>query len=195
MLILMYDPGKFDFTGWAKSVLGTERLDLLHELGDPVRFSTYVDRLNYRAGQLKQQAQEIKRECKALMDEVIAPVVGEIKAFQFPPSFRCHLSGAGTASSFHRDGDPKYGIAPDTINVWIPLTKVYGNNSIYIEMTRGAGNYQPVSLVPGELLLFDACHLTHGSYSNDTAVSRVSFDIRFVPKDPRIASKLGLYAN
>lgn len=192
---LKYDAFGIDFVAWAKSVFEVGDLGRIHLLPDPVNFHSYVDRLYYRVSQLQERAVELKTECERLKTEVLIPLLGPIDRFQFPPNFRCHLSGAGTSSAFHIDGDPKYGVAQNTINAWIPLTKVSGNNSIHIETRVGAGDFRPVNLEPGELLLFDAFHLSHGSLPNDTDCSRVSFEIRFVPRDVSIGRKLGLYAN
>lgn len=192
--ILYYDPEKVGLSAWARSTFGIDHLEDLHLLPDPVPFENYVDRLYYRVNQLKDRVMEIAEALQYIKEEIVVPVVGEIERFQFPPSIRCHLSGAGTASAFHKDGEAKYGVTANSLNLWIPLTKVWGNNSIHIEQNVDAGNFKPVVLEPGQILLFDAYHLTHGSFANDTIASRVSLDIRFVPKDITIARKLNLYA-
>jgi ectoine hydroxylase-related dioxygenase (phytanoyl-CoA dioxygenase family) len=76
----------------------------------------------------------------------------------------------------------------------VPLTTVGGSNSIYIESECGSEDYHPVSLEPGQILLFDAFHLKHGSLRNDTATTRVSFDFRFQPNIPDRVRELGIAA-
>ena len=194
MPVLSYDPLQIGLTAWAKSTFGVEELEELHLLPDPVFFKNYAERLDYRVNQLKNNVDAINEALIRIKEEVLVPFVGEVKRFQLPPSIRCHLAGAGTASAFHKDGEAKYGVSANSLNLWIPLTRVYGNNSIYIEQTMDSGNYQPVTLNPGEILVFDAYNLTHGSNPNTTKSSRVSLDIRFVPKDITIAQNLGIYA-
>lgn len=193
MPVIKYDTTKINLAGWARAVFGVADLQYLHQLPDPEHFPTYVERLFYRVSQLKQQAAQIREACTRLKEEVIIPLFGEMEQFQFPPSFRCHLAGARTASAFHRD-DTTYGVMPNTLNIWLPLTPVYGNNSIHIETEPGLANYQPVEMQPGELLIFDAHRLSHGSRTNTTPVTRVSIDIRFRPKDISRAKEMGLYA-
>jgi hypothetical protein len=194
MPVLRYDTGASDLAAWAKAVFGVEELELVHRLPDPQVFSSYVHRLYYRVNQLKDHVEQIKVPLERIRDEILVPLVGEVLKIQFPPSIRCHLAGAGTASAFHRDGDLKYGVSPQSLNLWIPLTRVWGSNSIHIEETVDSGIYRTVALQPGEILVFDAYHLMHGSFPNSTPSSRVSLDIRFVPKDVSIARELGLYA-
>ncbi|ADB39707.1 hypothetical protein Slin_3705 [Spirosoma linguale DSM 74] len=195
MFVLYHEPVEAELSAWAKSVFGVTKLEELHLLPDPVSFNNYVERLYYRVNQLKDKIYEIQEEIENIKVQLLVPLVGEISKYQFPPSIRCHLNGGGTASAFHKDGDAKYKISANSLNLWIPLTRVWGNNSIHIEQSMNSGNFREVILSPGEILLFDAFNLTHGSFPNDTNSSRISLDIRFVPNDITLAQKLGLYAN
>ena len=190
MLVLRYPLEQIDFRPWARSTLSVERLEDLHLRPDPIPFANYVSRLEHYANLLKNNFGRVVDQYLKLVD-LVAPLFDGVALRQRPPSFRCHLSGAGTVSAFHRDGDRKYGIPPGTINGWVPLTTVGGANSIYIETERGSEDYRPVSLRPGQILIFDAFHLKHGSYPNDTLATRVSFDFRFLPNNPARARELG----
>ena len=192
MLVVRYPLEQIDFIPWAQSTLSVERLEDLHLRADPLPFSNYVDRLKYCVEQMRVNFDVVLGSYVELIESVVAPLFGGVMHLQRPPSFRCHLAGAGTASAFHRDGDPKYGLRPGSINGWLPLTVANGNNSIYLETEQESKEFRSVSLVPGELLIFDAFHLTHGSLRNDTQSSRVSFDFRFVPRCPRRAYELGI---
>lgn len=194
MPVLRYDPVKAGLSAWAQSTFGIDELENLHLLADPVPFKNYVERLYYRVNQLKEKVGEIQQALHYIKEEVLVPFIGEVERFQFPPSIRCHLAGAGTASAFHKDGETQYGVSAHSLNLWIPLTRVWGNNSIHIEQHMDAGDFREITLDPGEILVFDAFNLTHGSFPNNTPASRVSLDIRFVPKDLSIAQQLGMYA-
>lgn len=194
MLVLQYDVQKLGLLDWARTIFGINELDKIHELDDPAPFENYVERMYYRVAQLKNDAASLSPLLQQVRDELVTPIVGKVSKFQIPPSIRCHLSGGGTASAFHKDGDPKYGVSANALNLWIPLTHVWGNNSLHIERDLGTNSFREVKLTPGEVLIFDAYNLTHGSYANDTKSSRISLDIRFVPDDLTIAKRLGLYA-
>jgi len=180
MFVFHYCLEEIDFRPWACETLSVDRLEDLHLKPDPEPFANYVERMTYYAGLLKGNFEAVNFEYLQLLNLVGTPFDGLVP-LQTSPSFRCHLSGSGTASAFHRDGDPKYGVRPGAINGWVPLTAVRGNNSIYIESTEGLEDYKAASLGPGEILIFDAFHLKHGSYANDTQSTRVSFDFRFLP--------------
>lgn len=193
LLVLSYPLDRIDFRPWARSTLAAESLEDLHLRPDPVPFAHYVGRLNYYKHLLEDNFGAIVDQYLELA-RFVAPLFDGISLRQNVPSFRCHLAGAGSASEFHRDGDPEYKITPGVINGWLPLTTVSGRNSLYIESERGSEDYRPVSLQPGKILIFDAYHLKHGSYANDTPSTRVSFDFRFLPKNPARARELGIVA-
>jgi hypothetical protein len=193
LTILRYDLSAIDLRPWARSVLEVDELEQLHRRPDPIPFGNYVDRLRYYANSLRDNFAAARPLYERLLSETIAPLFGGLVQFQRPPSFRCHLPGVGTASAFHRDGDPKYGVTRNSINAWVPLTRVAQTNSIYIETMIGSGRHRPVTLEPGEILVFDAYHLEHGSIANRTETTRVSCDLRFVPVDKARAQAMGLY--
>ncbi len=193
LLVLDYPLERIDFRPWARSSLGVENLEQLHLRPDPAQFDTYVDRLNHYKDMLASNFGAIVHQYLQLA-EFVGPLFDGVDLRQMVPSFRCHLVGAGTVSAFHRDGDPKFGVTPGVINGWVPLTAVGGDNSIYIETELGSEDYQPVTLRPGQILIFDAYHLKHGSYGNTTKTTRISFDFRFLPRNPDRARELNIYA-
>lgn len=195
MRIINYDLNRFDFRPWAEAVLGTDSLSNLHNMTDLPKFSNYVDKLQYHLKKVLEGAPLIQGLYNDFMMQVVGPEIGGLNVYQSPfPSFRLHLSGGGTVSSFHRDGDKKYDVRPYSLNVWVPLTPARGTNSLFIEKTVGANDFIPVELNPGQCLLFDAFHLTHGSRANSTDQTRMSFDARFVPQDPSCSAAMTLYA-
>jgi ectoine hydroxylase-related dioxygenase (phytanoyl-CoA dioxygenase family) len=58
----------------------------------------------------------------------------------------------------------------------------FDTNTIWVETDYGRGDYVPVPVSYGEILLFDGGWLLHGSVPNTTPVTRVSFDFRFAAK-------------
>lgn len=181
--IIDYNTQKYNFREWACAVLGMQDIENIHERPD-------IKRLNS-----EHVARQIEIGRKALTDDfpileplyvdflnsVIAPLFGGIISFQKPPSFRLHYSRKGS-SSFHRDRD--YGVLSGRLNLWVPLTKVWGTNSLWIESDEGKKDYTPVELLYGQALIFDGANLSHGSKWNSTKSSRVSFDVRFAPAHP-----------
>ncbi|MCR8997433.1 hypothetical protein [Brevibacillus laterosporus] len=179
-VIIRYDTKRYDFLSWASHSLDTRELHQLHQ-----QFNyPSLEMVNHLMNLLKNQFEEINGLLYMFINEEIASVLGPIASYQNPPSFRVHFHGTGF-TPFHRDRDWHGKIDMNIVrrfrNIWIPLTKVWGNNSLWIESTEDMGDFQPIELEYGEALVFDGQNLVHGTYRNDTGATRVSFDFRVLP--------------
>jgi hypothetical protein len=180
-IIFRYDTQLYDFKGWAQWCLDCDDLSLLHtkaifndlsirEKGSRFHYLLHCDLTRDATRNLF---------CNFISNAVQA-VFGPIVSFQERPALRVHLSGCGSISSFHKDRD--WGMDPRCKSVWVPFTDVAGTNSLYIESRENAGDYQPVKLNYGEALIFDSANLFHGSMENTSGKTRVSADIRILPR-------------
>ena len=180
--ILEYDSTRYNFRKWACEVLGVKDLEAIHSLNKVRTFN-----ISPTSNQLVKSFSSILEIYKSFIVEVLEKEIGGITDYQSPPSFRFHYSGLGS-SVFHRDRD--FGVEQGRINVWLPLTNVWGDNSLWIEGKEGAEDHQPITMRFGQMLLFDGVNISHGSKINTTSSTRVSFDFRFLPGTgpPRPAS-------
>jgi len=171
--ILNFNPKKYKFRQWACEVLGVTCLERIHEI-------ERIKSLNRSptANQLSQHFSEIEASYRSFILELLGDTVSGISSYQSPPSFRFHYCGR-SSSVFHRDRD--FGVEDGRLNVWVPLTSVWGENSLWVESDVGAKNYKPIVLKLGQALVFDGVNLGHGSMINTTDSTRVSFDFRFLP--------------
>ena len=172
-IILEYDPSKYQFREWACQVLGVSSLEKAHA-------SDQVKTLNRSPtqNQLANSFDQIFENYCLFVSDVIVDKIGKITSYQSPPSFRFHYCGLGS-SVFHKDRD--FGVEEGRLNIWVPLTKVWGNNSLWVESKIGAKDFKPITMRPGQFLVFDGVNLAHGSKINTTNSSRISFDFRVMP--------------
>jgi len=171
--IVEYNPDEYRFREWAREGLGQSCLNEVHQ-------SSKIKMLNRSptCNQLTESFPQIEEIYSSFVLNILREVVGEIAAYQSPPSFRFHYCGHGS-SVFHRDKD--FGVEDGRMNVWVPLTDVWGDNSLWIENEVGAKDYQPIQMIPGQALIFDGVNLSHGSKINTTNSTRISFDFRVLP--------------
>eukprot|EP00927_Polykrikos_kofoidii_P040389 TRINITY_DN34539_c0_g1_i1.p1 TRINITY_DN34539_c0_g1~~TRINITY_DN34539_c0_g1_i1.p1 ORF type:complete len:346 (+),score=35.14 TRINITY_DN34539_c0_g1_i1:97-1134(+) len=99
-------------------------------------------------------------------------------AFQSQPAFRCHLPSCGAPGRPHRDEDYKHPRCE--VNFWIPLTRVFGTNSLYAETRRDVGDFRAFELGPGELVRFYGNQVWHFTVPNETNDTRISIDFRVI---------------
>ena len=101
--------------------------------------------------------------------------------YQVEPSMRVHLAGCRALGIRHSDSD--YYHQPNEINMWIPLVeRVWGSNSLYCESSPGAADFAPFEATRGQFVRFYGNQAVHYTVTNTTDVTRVSFDLRLVPK-------------
>jgi hypothetical protein len=79
---------------------------------------------------------------KHLVRDVVRPLFSEAIVYQKAPSFRVHLPNNLAVGTFHKDKD--FGHPDVEINFLIPLTKMWGTNSTWIESEEDEGDYQPI---------------------------------------------------
>jgi len=171
--ILDYDTSKYRFQEWACDVLGISSLENAHA-SDKVKLLNKSPTSN----QLVNSFEDIFDNYCLFISDIIIGKIGKIDSYQSPPSFRFHYCGRGS-SVFHKDRD--FGVEDGRLNVWVPLTNVWGSNSLWIENQVGTKDFEPLKMQPGQALVFDGVNREHGSKINTTSTSRISFDFRFMP--------------
>jgi hypothetical protein len=181
-LFLSYDTARYPFHALAAEVLGASALANLH---DHVRAAKKVHTLRYEDN-LAQRATlaampedgPFYRLYRQFIAEEVAPRFGGQIGFTAHPTFRVHMAHTGCVSKWHADaevtGEPMY------IAVWLPFVDVAGTNTLWVESDYGLGDYGPVPVAHGEAFVFDGSHLKHGTVANETDVTRVSMDFRFL---------------
>lgn len=169
-----------------KEVFAVEDLQALHRSHwiEPGRRPTYEDNLRLRELMQRLPLQSsFYAIYERFVNEVLVRHFGGRISYAKRPKMRVHLAGTGSVSRWHRDADVTGRL--DQINVWLPCTDCFGGNTLWVEDDYGSGNYQPIAVRHGQVLLFDGGLLDHGTVSNDTGSSRVSFDLRFAPSSAR----------
>ncbi|MEN3309338.1 MAG: hypothetical protein V7603_5540 [Micromonosporaceae bacterium] len=173
-----YDLREYPFPSVAAAVLGIDRLESLHE-HYPLPEGSTGDQDAPVHAVFYQRYPQIRAHYERFLRERIAPDYGEDLCVQRVPSFRVQYPGVTASREFHRDSD--YNHQTGTINYWLPVTRAFATNTVWIETEPDAGEFHPVEMSPGQFLRFDALRLKHGSHPNGTGVTRVSFDFRVLP--------------
>lgn len=181
---ICYDTEKFNFRELVENHYKTKDLEHLNKLLEKdVPF--FKDKTFDQSTDLHKHFYTIYENTQFLsiykdfLKEVIQPSYGESLVYQAKPTFRVHLPNNVAVGEWHKDGD--YNHQRSEINYWMPFTKAFGNNTIWIESEEDKGDYQPYDVEYGEILVFNGAFLKHGNKPNDTGVCRVSVDFRIIP--------------
>jgi hypothetical protein len=113
------------------------------------------------------------------IEEQIKPLFDEPIIYQKIPSFRVQLPNNVGVAAFHRDRE--YSHSTHEVNIFMPMTRAVGNNTIWVESEEDKGDYAPINTTVGEFVKWNGANLKHGNKINDTGNTRVSFDFRVMP--------------
>ena len=117
---------------------------------------------------------------KKLIKEIIQPIFKEEIYYQKFPTFRIHQPDNICVFKWHRDMD--FGHSEHETNVYLPITKAYGSNTIWAESKQDKKDYAPMEADYGQLIVWQGARLEHGNKANETGQPRVSFDFRVLKK-------------
>ena len=99
-------------------------------------------------------------------------------AYQRSPTLRVSLPCSVPLGHAHVDYE--YHHPPSEVNFWIPLTRVFGNNSLFAETEPGAGDFHPFEGCWGQCFRFWGNQVRHYCVANDSGATRVSLDFRAI---------------
>jgi len=132
---------------------------------------------------------EFLRTYHVFVSKVVQPYYDEDIVYQARPTFRIHYPGNLAVGEWHKDSDYNHPRRED--NWWVPFTKAFDTNTIWVESAEDKEDYLPYNIDPGEVLIFPGSQLKHGNKLNETGVSRVSMDFRVLRMKDYEASEEG----
>lgn len=109
-------------------------------------------------------------------DDSYSSLEKPLVAYQRDATFRVQVPADEAMGFLHTDAD--YHHPPAEVNWWLPLTRVWGSNTLHIESEPGKGDFAPAELEYGQVLRFYGNLCQHHTVANKTDYSRVSFDFR-----------------
>jgi ectoine hydroxylase-related dioxygenase (phytanoyl-CoA dioxygenase family) len=179
--VLKYDVGLFPFPRLIEGYLGTNRLDSIHEGSSHELLTREKDQsTEFHRTYYDRFGEDFELVYRRFLTEVVRPFFREDLVYQRIPTFRVQLPGNVAVGEFHRDRDYSHG--EGEVNFWLPVTRAWGTNAVWIESAEGAEDFRPYPVEVGQVLVFDGVNLAHGNKENETGKTRVSFDFRVIPR-------------
>jgi hypothetical protein len=191
---LNYDIDTYSFNNIVSNWLETDDLSKLHKIK---QYEHFVRENDQSSMWHKIFYEKIRSDISfdetymKFLKEIIKPIYDEEIVYQKIPTFRVHLPGNVSVGEFHKDKyyrNIEWAEKVRETNYYIPLTKAYGTNTIWVETEEDTGDFKSLDADYGEFYEWDASNLTHGNEDNITSSTRVSFDFRVIPKSRYIDS-------
>lgn len=205
--ILAYDNNLFPFRNYFSDIFGTADLENLHAIYG-VTSNNISEKTIFLRDLCERRICQLQDLISKFMQCFVAEQYGKVCGFQMLPTLRFHFAVKDSEldeeridiaaldsqqflrkyyfdkhrlAMFHRDKD--YGLLDGSVNLWIPVTKVWGANTLWLGGRHHFGiDAVPMELNYGDALFFDGAMRWHGVVWNTTDITRVSFDIRFQPE-------------
>jgi len=148
----------------------------LHKIGEDNK--TWFHKVFYKP--INEENSKFQELYEKFVYEEISKHAEEDKfLYQKSPTFRVHIPENIAVGGWHKDKD--YNHPEGEINFIVSLTEANDTSSIWAESSPEKEDFQPLNMVPGEVIQFDGNKCLHGNKVNKTNKSRVSFDFRILP--------------
>ena len=163
-------------------------IQLLHESAqdkDEMLFHLASDRLHFQ--------EEYDRFVRRVCIPYVASFAGEdaTQESYYYQSFPCIRIVKPGEFSIGPHGDATYGHHPSSINVYVPLTKIEGSASLFLESRPGSEDWHPIVGEYGMVKFFAGAICKHFTPENHGDFTRVSLDFRILPGNMYSALKCG----
>ena len=188
MKLLKYDVNQYPFSDIIKKLYEIDNLELIHKQWKNAREYDLLD--DVRTDQTTVYHKHFYNTVSTtnwyevynkFIKEVIRPLFDNEILYQRIPTFRVHQPNNLAVAAYHRDSE--YSHSTHEINFFLPLTRAFDNNTIWVESEKDKKDFAPMNLNIGECAQWDGANLLHGNKTNDTGVARVSVDFRVLPAE------------
>jgi len=181
--VFSYDTSKYDFRKTICKSLNDDDLENLHKKFDYYLLERNKDQSTafHKAFYENYNNCGFKEVYESFIKEFCTDVLESKVVNQTKPTFRVHMPNNVGVGEFHKDSD--YNHPLEEINFLVPFTDAEETSTIWVESVPNLGDYKPVNLKYGQVLVFRGGLLKHGNKMNETDKTRVSIDFRVIPEE------------
>jgi len=179
MTYINYDTNYYNFKEIISNILTVDNLEKIHNIENYDLFTKGTDQSTIWHKLYYNNLDKFTPLYENFIYEVIRPIFGEEIVYQKIPTFRTQLVNNLGVFEFHKDKTYKHN--QNEINFYLPFTDAYETNTIWVESEEDKGDYKPMNVLYGQVVMWNGCHLTHGNKQNTTQNTRVSSDFRVIP--------------
>jgi len=188
-----YDKHEYNFSEIISQLFDVEDLSMVHEEWSSAKEYELLD--NVKTDQLtvyhKHFYDNVEKfdwyeTYNKFVKTVIAEFFDEPMLYQKIPTFRVHQPDNLAVAGYHRDMD--YNHSEHEVNFFLPMTKAFGSNTIWVESEMDKRDFAPMEADNGEFYMWNGAILLHGNKVNKTGKSRVSVDFRVLPESKYVES-------
>lgn len=184
---IIYNTNTYRFRDILEDILDTKSLLKIHEETHFEKYDLFTrdkDQSTKYHRKYYDNFLKLEQVYTKFINEIIRPQYNEPIVYQKIPTFRLHFPGNIAVGEWHKDKwyrDSKWHEDVCELNYYLPFTKTYGTNTIWVESEEDKGDFQCMNAEYGECIQWDGVNLTHGNKKNITNATRISVDFRVIP--------------
>jgi hypothetical protein len=180
---LSYDVNDYNFNKIISTIFNCADIENIH-----LQESCNFDILNFDTDQSTKfhkkfydtiHETEFLNEYKIFLEKNIKILFDEPIIYQKIPTFRIQVPNNLGVAEFHKDKN--YSHSSKELNIFLPITNAFGNNTIWAESIEDKNDFTPLEANYGEYFIWNGANLNHGNKINDTEKTRISIDFRIMP--------------
>ena len=129
------------------------------------------------------EEEEFRLLYKSFIQKCIRPLYEDKIVVQAKPTFRICYPNNIAVGEYHKDKwyrDGEWAAAVKELNVFLPFTKAFDSNTIWVESEEDKKDFSPMNCEYGEFVKWDGPNLLHGNKVNNTGKTRISIDFRII---------------
>ena len=183
-----YSTKEYPFADIIGGILNTTNLSKIHEEDHFTGYNLFKREEDQSTKYHKLYYDNYENKIQKLYDKfilnVIRPLYDEEIVYQKIPTFRLHFPGNIAVGEYHKDKwyrDKKWHEDVCELNYFLPFTKAYDTNTIWVESKEDKKDFKRMTIEHGECVQWDGANLTHGNKQNTTETTRISVDFRIMP--------------
>ena len=171
-----YDTQEFDFITFFQKIFKIDNISLVHQIGIFDLLKRETDQSTDFHKLYYDNVADFLEVYERFIIENIKPIFSEQIVYQKIPTFRIQVPNNVGVGEWHKD--KQYQHNQEEINFFLPFTRAFDTNTIWVESEEDKGDFKPIE---AEFVMWNGCHLTHGNKINRTSKTRISVDFRVIP--------------
>jgi len=187
-----YNTDKYKFRELVSELYSVDKLEKIHIVKSELVHDDYrtmsintentTDFHNIFYKKLNDNWTELYNAYDNFIHNEIVSIIDEKFHYQYLPTFRVQLPDKNQAiHTWHYDSDSLHKHPKGEINIWLPLTRCYGTNTMWIESEPFKLDFKPFEGEYGNFWVNHGNVCMHGNKPNLTNITRMSFDFRIIP--------------
>ena len=183
MLKFSYDTNQFNFADLLAEHFGVDKLEDINSDIKLLERENDQSTKHHKSFYQWMEEEQFRSLYDSFIQTNIRPLYDDKIVVQAKPTFRICYPNNIAVGEYHKDKwyrDGEWASAVKELNIFLPFTKAFDSNTIWVESEEDKKDFGPMNCEYGEFVKWDGPNLLHGNKVNETGKTRISIDFRII---------------